>query len=96
MVPRKRESNALPGAWSAREVGNFSRARQHTHPSTRHHQRIPSEPDAVLHTGGGPLRQGFFREQNRYEQLAGMNPKEAPLSQLFDFSLLQPLIKEGR
>jgi hypothetical protein len=30
------------------------------------------------------------------DQLAGVNPKDPPLSQLFDFSLLQQLVKEGR
>lgn len=30
------------------------------------------------------------------DQLAGINPKDTPLSQMFDFSLLQQILKEGR
>jgi len=30
------------------------------------------------------------------DQLAGINPKDTPLSQLFDFTLLQQILKEGR
>lgn len=38
---------------------------------------------------------GFFREQH-LDQLAGINRKDTPLSQMFDFSLLQQILKEGR
>ena len=38
--------------------------------------------------------QGFFREPH-LNQLAGINPKDAPLSQMFDFSPLQQIFKEG-
>ena len=41
------------------------------------------------------LHQGFFREQH-LDQLAVINPKDTPLSQMFDFSLLQQILKEGR
>ena len=41
------------------------------------------------------LHHGFFREQH-LNQLAGINPKDTPLSQMFDFSLLQQILKEGR
>ena len=41
------------------------------------------------------LQRGFFREPH-LNQLAGINPKDAPLSQMFDFSPLQQILKEGR
>ncbi len=41
------------------------------------------------------LHHGFFREQHS-DRLAGINPKDTPLSQSFDFSLLQQILKEGR
>jgi len=41
------------------------------------------------------LHHGFFREQHS-DRLAGIKPKDTPLSQSFDFSLLQQILKEGR